>query len=70
MAVTVFKDASYNLSGLLSRIQHGEIALPDIQRPFVWTNAKVRNLFDSMYKGFPVGYLLLWSTGADTAAKC
>ena len=69
MAVTVFKDASYNVSGLLSRIQHGEIALPDIQRPFVWSNARVRDLFDSMYKGFPVGYLLLWSTGADTGAK-
>ena len=69
MAVTVFKDSSYNVSGLLSRIQHGEIALPDIQRPFVWTNARVRDLFDSMYKGFPVGYLLLWSTGADAGAK-
>ena len=69
MAVTVFKDASYNVSGLLSRIQHGEIALPDIQRPFVWSNARVRDLFDSMYKGFPVGYLLLWSTGADPRAK-
>ena len=69
MAVTVFKDASYNVTGLLSRIQHGEIALPDIQRPFVWSNARVRDLFDSMYKGFPVGYLLLWSTGADTGAK-
>ena len=34
MAVTVFKDASYNLAGLISRIQHGEIALPDIQRLF------------------------------------
>ena len=69
MAVTVFKDASYNVTGLLSRIQHGEIALPDIQRPFVWSNARVRDLFDSMYKGFPVGYLLLWSTGADAGAK-
>ena len=69
MAVTVFKDASYNVTGLLTRIQHGEIALPDIQRPFVWTNARVRDLFDSMYKGFPVGYLLLWSTGADTGIK-
>ncbi|MYA30150.1 MAG: DUF262 domain-containing protein [Gammaproteobacteria bacterium] len=69
MAVTVFKDSSYNVSGLLSRIQHGEIALPDIQRPFVWTNARVRDLFDSMYKGFPVGYLLLWSTGAGAGAK-
>lgn len=69
MAVTVFKDASYNLAGLLSRIEHGEIALPDIQRPFVWSNKKVRDLFDSMYKGFPVGYLLFWSTGADAGAK-
>ena len=69
MAVTVFKDASYNLAGLLSRIEHGEIALPDIQRPFVWSNARVRDLFDSMYKGFPVGYLLFWSTGADTGAR-
>lgn len=69
MAVTVFKDASYNLAGLLSRIERGEIALPDIQRPFVWSNAAVRDLFDSMYKGFPVGYLLLWSTGADVSAR-
>src|SRR4051812_34955394 len=69
MAVTVFKDASYNLAGLLSRIQHGEIALPDIQRPFVWSNARVRDLFDSMYKGFPVGYLLFWSTGAETGTR-
>ncbi|MDB4542670.1 DUF262 domain-containing protein [bacterium] len=69
MAVTVFKDASYNLASLISYIQHGQIALPDIQRPFVWSNAKVRDLFDSMYKGFPVGYLLLWSTGADVGAK-
>jgi len=69
VAVTVFKDASYNLAGLMSRIDHGEIALPDIQRPFVWSNARVRDLFDSMYKGFPVGYLLLWSTGADAGAR-
>jgi len=69
MAVTVFKDTSYNLNGLLDRIKHGEVALPDIQRPFVWKNARVRELFDSMYKGFPVGYLLFWSTGADVGAK-
>ena len=69
MAVTVFKDASYNLTSLLSSIQNGQIGLPDIQRPFVWSNAKVRDLFDSMYKGFPVGYLLLWSTGAEAGTK-
>jgi len=43
-------------------IEMGEIGLPDIQRPFVWSNSKVRDLFDSMYKGFPVGYLLFWET--------
>ena len=69
MAVTVFKSTGHNLEGLLSKVEHGEIALPDIQRPFVWSNARVRDLFDSMYRGFPVGYLLFWSTGAGVGAK-
>lgn len=51
MAVTGFKDSTYSLAGLISRIEHGEIALPDIQRPFVWSNARARDLFDSKYKG-------------------
>ena len=58
---TVFKKVDYNLSGLLHYIDIGDIGLPDIQRPFVWSAAKVRDLFDSMYRGFPVGYLLFWS---------
>lgn len=45
---------------LLSWIQSGEIAIPEIQRPFVWTAIKVRDLLDSLYKGFPVGYLIAW----------
>ena len=69
MAVTRFKDTTYNLTGLLNQIDQGTIGLPDIQRPFVWTAAKVRDLFDSMYKGFPIGYLLFWSTGAEAGAK-
>lgn len=69
MADTVFKQTSYSLSGLLGRIHTGDIALPDIQRPFVWPNSQVRDLFDSMYRGFPIGYLLFWSTGADVGAK-
>ena len=69
MPKTLFKDSSYNLQSLISKIELGEIGLPDIQRPFVWNNAKVRDLFDSMYKGFPVGYLLFWSTGADSGTK-
>lgn len=57
---TCFKKVDYDLSGLLHYIDIGDIALPDIQRPFVWSNAKVRDLFDSMYRGFPVGYFLFW----------
>jgi uncharacterized protein with ParB-like and HNH nuclease domain len=57
---TCFKRVDYDLSNLLHYIDLGDIGLPDIQLPFVWSNAKVRDLFDSMYKGFPVGYLLFW----------
>jgi len=69
MAVTLFKDTTYNLMGLVENIRRGEIGLPDIQRPFVWPTSKVRDLFDSMYKGFPVGYLLFWATGVEAGAR-
>jgi len=45
---------------LLTWIRSGEIAIPEIQRPFVWTSTKVRDLIDSLYKGYPVGYLITW----------
>jgi len=45
---------------LLSWIKSGEIAIPEIQRPFVWKAAKVRDLIDSLYKGYPVGYIITW----------
>lgn len=61
MSATLFKKVDYSLSKLIHDIEQGEIGLPDIQRPFVWEAAKVRDLFDSMYRGFPVGYLLFWS---------
>jgi hypothetical protein len=60
MSQTLFSTTDYPLSKLIEDIDLGEIALPDIQRPFVWKTAKVRDLFDSMYKGFPIGYLLFW----------
>lgn len=63
MSDTVFKKVDYDLGSLVKYIELGEIGLPDIQRPFVWKNAKVRDLFDSMYRGYPVGYLLLWENG-------
>ena len=60
---TLFKEVGYSLSKLIQDIEMGEIGLPELQRPFVWPNSKVRDLFDSMYKGFPVGYLLFWVNG-------
>ncbi len=69
MAITVFNDSSYSLSALIEAIGRGEIALPDIQRPFRWKATKVRDLFDSMYQGFPVGHLIFWATGAEMGAR-
>ncbi|WP_422745597.1 GmrSD restriction endonuclease domain-containing protein [Micromonospora sp. WMMD754] len=69
MAETLYKDTTYPVSLLVELIKTGKIALPDIQRPFVWQATKVRALFDSMYKGFPVGYLLFWDTGAEVGAR-
>ena len=63
MSDTVFTKVDYDLGALVTYIELGEIGLPDIQRPFVWKNSKVRDLFDSMYRGYPVGYLLLWKNG-------
>ncbi len=45
---------------LLSWIKSGDIAIPEIQRPFVWKSAKVRDLIDSLYQGYPVGYIITW----------
>ena len=47
------------------RFHLDRLVSPDIQRPFVWRNVKVRDLFDSMYRGYPVGYLLFWETSVD-----
>lgn len=45
---------------LLHYIKDGEIVIPEIQRPFVWKSVKVRDLMDSLYKGFPIGYIITW----------
>jgi len=69
MNITLFKEVNYSLSKLIHDIDMGEIGLPEIQRPFVWGNTKVRDLFDSMYKGFPVGYFLFWGNGISNGYK-
>jgi uncharacterized protein with ParB-like and HNH nuclease domain len=44
----------------LTWVKSGEIAIPQIQRPFIWEATKVRNLLDSLYQWYPVGYLIAW----------
>lgn len=63
MADVLFKKVDYTMKKLIEDIDVGDIGLPDIQRPFVWPRSKVRDLFDSMYRGFPIGYLLFWENG-------
>lgn len=65
----MFSTYPSRVAELLQKIESGEIALPDLQRPFVWEDAKVRNLLDSMNKGFPVGYVMLWDFPDDYDAK-
>jgi uncharacterized protein with ParB-like and HNH nuclease domain len=69
MSNTLFAKVDYALGSLIDAIYNGQIGLPDIQRPFVWRNVKVRELFDSMYRGYPVGYLLFWETGVIAGTK-
>lgn len=69
MSETLFKKVDYSLSKLMDDIEMGTIGLPDIQRPFVWKNAKIRDLFDSIYRGYPVGYFLFWQNSFDGSQK-
>lgn len=66
---TLFKEVGYSLAKLIDDIEMGEIGLPDIQRPFVWKNSKIRDLFDSMFRGYPVGYLLFWENQVGEKTK-
>lgn len=69
MADVLFKKVDYTLKKLIEDIHMGEIGLPDIQRPFVWPRSKVRDLFDSMYRGYPIGYLLFWENGVTDSHR-
>lgn len=51
---------NYTVENLLGFIKAGDIAIPEIQRPFVWDGSKVRDLLDSLYQGYPIGYIIVW----------
>lgn len=69
MSETVFTQVNYSVQTLVDQIRMGIIGLPDIQRPFVWKKHQVRDLFDSMYRGYPVGYLLFWQNALTDDAR-
>jgi len=60
MATQQYTVTQYPVDAILHWIQTGEIAIPEIQRPFVWKATQVRNLLDSLLKGYPIGYLIAW----------
>ena len=60
MATQRYSVTPHPIETLLTWVKSGEIAIPEIQRPFVWEATKVRNLLDSLYQGYPVGYLIAW----------
>lgn len=60
MSTQRYSVTPHPIETLLIWVKSGEIAIPEIQRPFVWEPIKVRNLLDSLYNGYPVGYLIAW----------
>jgi len=60
MSIQKYSVNQHPIQTLLTWIKSGEIAIPEIQRPFVWSATKVRDLIDSLYEGYPIGYLISW----------
>lgn len=65
MGKELFTNIPSKVKNLVNDVRIGKIGLPDLQRPFVWKDNKVRDLFDSMLKGYPIGYVMLWESPVD-----
>jgi hypothetical protein len=65
----IFEHGQRSIASLMSDIERDVIALPDLQRPFVWEDTKVRDLLDSLFVGFPVGTLVFWHTSSENDAR-
>lgn len=55
-----YKITQYSVHGILADVEGNKIAVPELQRPFVWKDKQVRDLMDSLYRGYPIGYLIVW----------
>ena len=66
--MTEFKNMTYPLFALLGMIDRGKIAFAAIRRPFIWDEDQVRGLIDSMYRGYPIGQVIIWGAGTRKSA--
>jgi len=60
--------AEATVEELVSKIERGELRFPEMQRRYVWRSTRVRDLLDSLYRGYPSGAILIWET--DVACRC
>ena len=67
MADQLFHKTEYQVQQLVGMTNKGELGLPDLQRGFVWKPNKIRDLLDSMMKGYPIGFVMLWAAQSNTA---
>ena len=57
------------ISELVNKIERGDIRLPEMQRQYVWRSTRVRDLLDSLYRGYPSGTILTWETDESVATR-
>ncbi len=61
----IYKPVDWSIQQLVDAVKAGTLTLPDLQRPFVWHPSKVRDLMDSLYRGYPVGELMFWNRPSE-----
>jgi hypothetical protein len=69
VSASIFKSVAWEVGQLVDAVGTGVVQLPDLQRPFVWPKTKVRDLLDSMYRGYPVGELMFWNVAAGDDSR-
>lgn len=63
------KKIDTNVQHLVGMIERGDLRLPEMQRRYVWRAPRVRDLFDSLYRGYPSGSILVWETDAEQPTR-
>src|SRR5580704_7514624 len=61
--------AEASVEELVGMIERGELRLPEMQRRYVWRATRVRDLIDSLYRGYPSGAVLVWETDQDAPTR-